>query len=67
LSQRPSPITTSSCSQDECAETQAALTRWRTAAIIALIVVGFLLLATICLTIFFVRLFLQNRYDNTDE
>ncbi len=67
LSQRPLPIITSSCSQDECAETQAALTRWRTAAIIALIVVGFLLLATICLTIFFVRLFLQNRYDNTDE
>ncbi len=48
-------------------ETQAALTRWRTVAIVALIVAGFLVLATICLTIFFVLLFLRNRRDYTSE
>ncbi len=62
----PSPVT-SSYPQDALVETQAALTRWRTVAIVALIVAGFLVLATICLTIFFVLLFLRNRRDYTSE
>jgi len=66
-SQRPPSPVTSTDPQDALVETQAALTRWRTIAIVALIVAGFLVLATICLTVFFVLLFLRNRRDYTGE
>jgi hypothetical protein len=65
--ENPSPITASDCSQEGLLNIQAALTRWRIAAIVAFIIAGFLILVTICLTIFSALLCLRNRYNNTDE
>ncbi|CAF2558342.1 unnamed protein product [Rotaria sp. Silwood2] len=59
--------TTPGCSQSELLKVMDELARWRTAAIIAFIIAGFLLLATVCLTLFSIFVVLRNRHSNSDE
>ncbi|CAF1341360.1 unnamed protein product [Rotaria sordida] len=68
------PGATSTCSsddllkmRDDLLKMRDDLSRWRTAAIIAFIIAGFLLLATICLIIFSTLVVLRNRHSNTDD
>ncbi|CAF4026325.1 unnamed protein product, partial [Rotaria sp. Silwood2] len=59
--------TTPGCSQSELLKVMDELARWRTAAIIAFIIAGFLLLAIVCLTLFSIFVVLRNRHSNSDE
>ena len=61
------PVVCSNCSLNELNQTKRELTQWRIAAIVSIIIGGFFLFGTICLTGLAVLLHSRNHHNKTDE